>query len=528
MKKLLLFAGALILGTSALNAQTRYVDELFTDAQIIDTTDIPYGINFSAYVPASIGGPQLIPQFMDVYMPSPAVDTDQDKAVVIYLHTGSFLPKGLVSPMGDRKDSAAVEICRALARRGYVAISASYRLGWQPDNTQNLDLRRGSNLLAVYNAVQDAKACVRAVRGQALVGGDPMGIDPSKIILIGQGSGGYITFAYATLDKLGEVTNLDKFQYQDTVGIFGGTVNVGDPYVDTAVVGDWNGYGGEVTLTGNTTPLGLPEIDFTQPGRNYVNHAGVPDDVSMVVNMGGALGDQSWLEPGDIPMLSIHNIYDFFAPYDSGMVRVPVNGQFWDVVPVAGSGRAIAMANQFYNNYVFQRTNYTDTVWKIGKNHWANPNYYSGIFPIAIPPADPNLPFAVNSNPWDFWDPSDPLGANETNPNNKAQSLAYIDTVVWFITPRMNDVLNATDIGIVEQAEVGFEMYPNPAHAKFRVRADRRVDQLEILDITGRMVYTSSPDASDFEVQIDEWKPGIYIVRLKSGDVTGTERLTIY
>jgi hypothetical protein len=40
---------------------------------------------------------------------------------------------------------------------GYVSIAASYRLGWLANST-NLDVRRGSNLLAVYYSIQDAKA----------------------------------------------------------------------------------------------------------------------------------------------------------------------------------------------------------------------------------------------------------------------------------------------------------------------------------------------------------------------------------
>lgn len=527
MNKSLLLAGLIAVGSIGASAQTRYVDEIFTDADIVVQANTPYGQNFSAYVPQALGGPRVIPLFMDVYMPSPAVDTETDRPVVLYFHTGSFLPKGLVSPMGDKTDSAAVEICTRLAKRGYVAASVTYRLGWQPDNTQNLDLRRGSNLMAVYNAVQDAKNAVRFMRAAELQG-DPFGIDGNNIMLLGQGSGGYITFAYATLDKYAEVTAIPKFQYQGTTGIFGGTVSPGDPYVDTAVVGDWNGYGGKATITGQDTN-GLAIIDFNDPGRNIENLPGIPDHVSAVINLGGALGDESWLEPGDVPMLSVHSQYDFYAPYDSGMVRVPVNGQFWDVVAVAGSFRAVKMANQNFNNYVFMREPYTGVAeWDIARNHPANPGKFSGIYPISIPPADPNLPFAVNSNPWDFWDPSDPLGANETNPNNKAQSLAYIDTVINFIIPGMKSVLDANDISVQEPATVDFNMYPNPTDGDFRIRSTEKIESVRVLDITGRQVTSLNPNSMDFRVSTDSWSPGVYIVQVKSGSLTGTSRLTVY
>ena len=285
-------------------------------------------------------------------MPSPTADTVTDRPVVIVWHTGSFIPKGVNgSPLGTKQDSAVVEMCKRFAMMGYVSVAATYRLGWLANST-NLDLRRGTNLLAVYYSIQDAKALVRYLNLTQIGANNLYGINASNTIMIGQGSGGYITFAYATIDDHAEVVNPTKFQYQDTIGMFGGTVSVGDPYVDTSIVGDIDGYGGEVTLTGQNT-LGLPTMDYTQPGRNYINHAGMSDDVLMVINMGGALGDGAWLEQGDVPMLSIHSKYDFFAPYDTGMVYVPIGQQFYPVVSVTGSYGAIKAANTFGNNSIF-------------------------------------------------------------------------------------------------------------------------------------------------------------------------------
>ena len=150
------------------------------------------------------------------------------------------------------------------------------------------------------------------------------------------------------MDNIQEVVGLSKFQYtQAGTGIYGNAVNANDPYGYVNIVGDWNGFGGQVTLTGNTTPLGLPEIDLTAVGRNYENGAGLPDDVSVVVNLGGALGDSTWLDAGEIPIISVHCRRDFFAPYYRGMVQVPVAGQFFPVVEVAGSHTAIKMADDF-------------------------------------------------------------------------------------------------------------------------------------------------------------------------------------
>ncbi len=525
---------ALFLSASLANAQTRYLDEVFTDSEITVISDQVYGINFSQYVPASLGGPQLIPQFYDVYMPDQTVDTESARPVIVYLHTGSFLPKGLASPFGEKTDSAAVEFCRRFARMGYVAISASYRVGWLANST-DLDLRRGTNLMAVYNAVQDAKACVRTLNGLQLGGGNPYETNMNHVALVGQGSGGYITFAYGALDNIQEVVGLSKFQYtQAGTGIYGNAVNANDPYGDVNIVGDWNGFGGQVTLTGNTTPLGLPEIDLTAVGRNYENGAGLPDDVSVVVNLGGALGDSTWLDAGEIPIISVHCRRDFFAPYYRGMVQVPVAGQFFPVVEVAGSHTAIKMADDFGNNSVFYNANFSDAITMKARNNQYNLGNYEALLTFNIPAANPQLPFQVNSNPWDWWDPADPLGVNETNPNIKSQSMAYIDTVMGFITPRIayifkQDGLNVPGLGEEELNTVNenIKMFPNPASELVTIQTTADMISVMVLDLTGKEVATFAPGNKEFTMNVENLRSGVYLVAVRTEEGTTFRRLSV-
>ena len=80
LKSLIIF---LCLINLNVNAQERYVDEVFSDSEITVLTDVVYGVNFSQYVPAALGGPQVIPMFQDVYMPDTAVDSETARPVVI-------------------------------------------------------------------------------------------------------------------------------------------------------------------------------------------------------------------------------------------------------------------------------------------------------------------------------------------------------------------------------------------------------------------------------------------------------------
>lgn len=511
------------------SAQQRYLDEVFTNSQITVVPNVPYGYNFSQYVPATMGGPMVIPMYADVYMPDTAIDQTASRPVVIIFHTGSFLPKGLASPLGDRKDSAVVDLAKRFARRGYVAVSASYRLGWLANST-NLDLRRGTNLLAVYSAVQDAKVCVRAVRASKLAQGDPYRIDPSAISLVGAGSGGYITLAYATISSYAEVAGPNKFKYQDPgTGIFGTAVTAGTPYIDTARVGDWNGYGGKAVITGAHPVTGLPLVDQTQPGRNIELYKGVPHNVNMVVNLGGALGDSAWMAQGDAPIVSFHSRYDFFAPYYRGMVNVPVAGAFFPVVEVAGSHTAVKMANTFGNNSVLAGSTMNDAYSVLARTNAYNIGNQENLYTFNMVPPVATLPFRVNSNPWDWWDPTDPLSANETNPNVKAQSLLYIDTVMAFTLPRMAKALNAVGytISVPEAEGLKFQVLPNPTTANAQLLVyGAQIQAVEVHDVLGRAVFASEGlNASELELPSAAWAPGAYFVRIQTDRGMRTAKL---
>lgn len=529
MKKRLLNVSLMAFALSffTLNGQTRYQDDIFTEAEIKVTNDVTYGINFNEYAPQSIGGPQLLPLQADIYEPDPMVDTETERPVMIYLHTGSFLPKGLVSPMGGKRDSAAVEICRRFAKKGYVAISATYRIGWLANST-NLDLRRGTNLLAVYKSIQDAKAAVRWVRKTIAEDGNPYKADGDNVFLVGQGSGGYTVLAYATLDKHSEATAPTKFQYDVSgPGLYGDPVNAGDPYIDTSIVGDWDGYGGAVTLTGNTTPLGLPEIDTNATGRNFINHPGYSSDVDMVLNLGGALGDSSWIEAGDPAMVSAHCRYDFFAPYYQGMVQVPVGTQFFPVVYVAGSHQTIRMANSLGNNSASAQANFQDAISVKARNNQHNTGNQENILTFNIMPPDPSLPFRVNSNPWDFWDDNDPMGANETNPNDKQQSMAYIDTVMGFFIPRITTEMNLISLEENNLVNSSLRVYPNPAHDVLNIQskdADVKVMSAKITNINGQTIREFSLNDQS-QVDISELTAGAYLLHVETSEGVGVQKI---
>src|SRR6476661_6016582 len=176
-------------------SQSRYLSEIFTSVTV--SSNVTYGNNISVLT----GTPASIPLMMDVYQPTG--DALAARPLVIILHAGSFLP-AVVNHLavGKKTDSAVVNTCMRFAKRGYVAVAMDYRLGWNPLGNQ--DARTGTILNAVYRALQDAKNCVRYFRNDAATT-NTYKIDVNKICVGGFSAGGYVAYAYGSLNKSSEL-----------------------------------------------------------------------------------------------------------------------------------------------------------------------------------------------------------------------------------------------------------------------------------------------------------------------------------
>lgn len=493
---------ALVLATGNVFAQ-RFLTEVFPSVQV--TTNIKYGENISVFPPPT---PAMIDLVCDVYEPAGAPDPMMQRPLIIFMHTGSFLPAFVnQTPTGSRNDSATVEICKRLARRGYVVANMDYRVGWNPQGT-TLDIRRGTILTAIYRAIQDAKACVRFFRANAAVGGNTYKIDPNTIILGGQGTGGYIAINYATLDKVAEI-NLPKFISSTTEPAYGFVA--GQSYVNQALLGDFDGYGG------------IPQLN------NPNNTPGYPNEIQFAFNLGGAIGDSSFLEAGDAPMVAMHVIGDPFAPFGNGIVYVPGNPP-QIVVEVSGSGTFIPMANALGNNNCFINAGFTD-VYTTQANTLNNGN--DGLYPFAtIPP--------VQAGPWEWFDSLATIaGAAQygipasqaavfysnallTNPDmSKAKAMAYIDTIMGYLNPRIVYCLNLpTGISEIQAANTGISVLPTLVSKGQWITISSTkgvINRIEMCDATGKTVrLLENLNATTKQLDCTELSSGIYFVKIIS------------
>lgn len=570
------FLALAVLAVTCAQAQTRYLNQIFesnsveTDVQIgfnvdalrSDFSDLPafqadmtalngyisngddipmkYFLSNSGLPASDHTKAKLIPITMDIYTP-PTEDSETDRPVIIYLHTGNFLPKIINGqPTGSKSDSCVVNLCKQWARSGYVVAALDYRLGWNPISSDP-DVRRGTLLKAVYRAIHDTQTAVRYMR--STVGtGDAYGIDPSKIALFGQGSGGYVALAYTTLDDYNTEVAIPKFTGEN-----------GLPYVIESVDGDINGGPGLIRLP---DPL---------------EQAGISKDISVSANIGGALADIDWLEQGDIPMISMHCVRDPFAPFDDGTVVVPTTNE--NVVDVSGPNVFIEQANAYGNNQAFTtipngNDPFTDRARSLYGQTFdyilaseptitisSNPD---GLYPFVLPINTINgNRFTNQGSPWDWWDfatlqqvvagtnaalglsGEDAYNAAEINAQSEAgnpgqgatKGLAYIDTIQGYVNPRLMCAMELEGApcltGVSEvQASNATTIYPNPTKSSLTVRNEEAVIRnIKMFDITGRVVMNVVVNDHSFRLDRNDLRSGVYIMEIKLDNAVITKKI---
>lgn len=526
----------MLLALGSVQAQERYLDEIFTDVTV--TQDIEYAQNITVLTVADpeVGEPTLETLVFDLYQPTG--DTETNRPVMLVLHTGNFLPIGTNgSPVGDPGDFTPVQVATRLALRGYVAVIPSYRKGWNP--VGDIDERIGTLINASYRGIQDTRACVRFLRKSVEEENNPYGICPTKIGMWGIGTGGYISMGAATLDAYEDVV-LEKFIGPDLDGD-----GIPDPYVIPSLNGD---------------PDGLQEAVLNIP-----NTPGYDSDIQLCVNMGGALGDLSWIDESDPPMIGFHTPGDPFAPYQTDILIVPTTGDL--IVEVSGSYDALVEANAEGLNDVFAGVSgdvFTDAAIATAANPnnptvEAAPNGVNGLMPF-------NRPYWTNpfsgqpapeSDPWNTWDvafwsavphPSCPEGApidqcnfNVINSiNNQDHSVEkasmYLDSIFGYFSPRAvlalgldgEAVCLSSVEDLVDAQEINFQAVPNPATTEMvlSVNADQTMETVTLYDLSGRVIAEyNDVNASTFRLNRNGIANGLYLAKVRVEGGVATQKV---
>jgi len=468
----ILIATFITLTTSA-GAQTRYLDEVFTNVQV-DTT-ITYGVNYEFFTNFD----SLKPLIMDVYRP--AGDVVTNRPLVLLSHNGSFLPEVLTQNLAGlcfngRKDSSIVELCKRFARRGYVAVSFDYRLGWSATSSVQ-EVRTSTIIQAVYRAMQDSKTLVRYFKND-FANGNNWGIDTGKIVIGGSNSGAYVALAAGSLDDTSELSN-PKF-----VGSTG-------PFLKQDTLGSFDGFGGV---------------------QNHDNYTGISSRFECVLSLGGAVGDTSWIRPGQPPVIAFQGVNESGTPYNTAVV-ITSTGQ--PVIEVSGSGDFMPFVVAAGNNAVF------------GHTFGQGPPNINGSGTVTTPLEGLYPFYGKEFEPWNWYDPTCYNNSQQMqtlNPgSNPTVGNHYIDTIMSYTIPRLYKIFEDSTFTSVKdiKGNTQISLLPNPATSSFSVLASvgpQAISGISISDLTGRSVKEITVGEGNKNIDVSSLSDGIYVIGIKMID----------
>ncbi|MCS6934408.1 MAG: T9SS type A sorting domain-containing protein [Chitinophagales bacterium] len=479
MKKHLLFSLLSLLGISLLAQPVRYLDEIFQNVKV--DSNVVYGKNKS-YLSGFNAVQNLV---MDVYQP--VGDTATNRPVIILMHAGSFLPPSVTGfTFADKNENCIVELCKRFAKRGFVAVSMAYRLGWNP-TAPTQEERSKTIINAVYRAMQDVRGCVRYFRSTYADSSNKWGIDPNKFILGGSNSGAYVALAASYFNRPIELY-LPKFL--DGNGI---------PFVDTTLTGNFEGFGGT---------------------QNLDNFPGYSSAFNCVLSLGGAVADTTLIEPGETAIIAFQGQEEQLTPYNTATV---ITTTLQPVIEVSGSGDFMPVVVKIGNNNGFTPNSFPP----------GPPNKQGGVY---TQPVDGLYPFKGEGfEPWNWYNGGNPA----INPTaSEAKAKRYIDTIMAYSIPRLYRLLidpnygNPTQ-GLYKSDFVECNVYPNPAADVLNVFVNslqQPIERITVYDLHGKVVKEHPAFGGHHEVvPVADISNGTYIVKVTLQDnLTATKLINVY
>jgi len=211
---------------------------------------------------------------LDIYMPDAALDPVEKRPLIVMMHGGALLT-------GQRQDMAYY--CMEMARRGFVAATVTYRLGWDCPATDLLGVCGMCQgvahkwRVAMYRGAQDTRAAIRHLASRA----DELGIDTSFVFVQGE-SAGALNALHASLL----------------------TQDIADQWCPTC----------------------RDEVGLLDTAGN--SHTSMPN-IAAVVNHCGALGlSDTILDMTGVPVVSFHDNQDIVVPYGYGQFVNCLTGAF--------------------------------------------------------------------------------------------------------------------------------------------------------------------------------------------------------
>ena len=103
--------------------------------------------------------------------------------------------------------------------------------------------------------------------------------------------------------------------------------------------------------------------------------------------------------------------------------------------------------------------------------------------------------------------------------------VAETEEYTFTITGDRNLVANVQYVeGVGENTKVGFDIYPNPVSDKLNVEATEAIDNIEIFNIAGAMVFSQKNCSDKVEIQTANLPAGTYVIRMTTQNTIEVRR----
>ncbi len=352
-------------------------------------------------------------QTQNLYMTvfEPTGDLLAKRPVVVFTFGGSFVT-------GER--SQVYDMCLEFVRMGFVAVATDYRVGFffpsEVTTTQ-----------AVVRGMHDMKAAIRYLYKDAQTD-NLFKIDTNYVIVGGVSAGAIcaIQTAYLTDDS-----EIPEYLYNDTAGMGGIAGNSGNPGYSSKVCG--------------------------------------------VISFSGTIGDTAWIQAGDVPIVSLHDLGDQTVPFGTGPINV---GGFPTGLTANGDGTIITKTDML------------------------------------------GIPNALKTYP----------GTGHVSYLQGTQQ--QWDEAVDFVQKFIADLVcgSATLSVNEEQENNSLTIYPNPSNGAITLAFTNTAKEIfygTVTDVMGRTVKTFSTTSDKINVDCINLGAGVYSVALTNGTQRFSEKVIV-
>jgi hypothetical protein len=456
-----------------------WVDTVFT---IQSETGIEYGIatDFA-------GASQSLE--LDISYPVGDVPPECGRPLLVMIHGGAWFA-------GDKALGNAKRIREDFAKRGYTTASVNYRLGlfntnlfincnvpdWNCWNmTDSTEWYRAN-----YRAMQDVNGAIRFLVNHA----DDYSIDPNNIFLVGESAGGFVAMATAFIDDESEVLSDQIASFEDAPAP--------NSLYESNCIQKYNLATDIASMDLSRTELGSYEGSLNQPVER-------PYKIQAVGNFyGGVFNNifQSFTEHSP-SLYMFHQPCDLIVPFNYSRLLAGYNNCLSDFPSFCG--------------YIVNRP--------FGYGSRGIQTLIDSLTAQSLPTTD--YLFDNSSNNYNCLQQA-------SNPSFGCHAIdnywLRTQTMASFFAEKI-DSCTTTSTNELSQADLAFKVYPNPGHSLVTIelnQSHKRVE-LSMTNLLGDvLLQTSFADGTSYQINLEPYPCGLYLVNLKAGNQFHSSKLIIY